>query len=443
MKLVSRVVVVVAALALSACGSVQSSGTDASGRGGGNGGSDGGTGAQAGSGAGGKGGTTAGGGTGGTDGGGGATGGAAGVSGSGGGAGRGGSGGQGGGGRSGSGGGAGLAGTCGGQVCGVQDICCGPSACPRCMNIPSTLCPTTCGGAGGGSAGRGGAGGSAGGGAAGRGGTGGGTGGTGGRKSCQGDADCQGFKCCGGFCVNAGNDILNCGTCGNTCTGDHPFCAGGTCQTIYPCTLVGAACNPGSTCCGGGCCSGTQICCTVTLGPTVTGCFEPVNGTCPTGCSGCNCASPTTPIATPAGDRPIADLKVGDLVYSIDRGSLAAVPIKLVHRQPVTGSHRVVELKLAHGATLTISPRHPTAEGRYFADLAPGDLVDGVRVIGARLVDYEQRFTYDILPDSDSGTYFAGGVLIGSTQGGPSRDAITTPGALGSGRRASLVAPKR
>ena len=35
MKLVSRVVVVVAALALSACGSVQSSGTDASGRGGG------------------------------------------------------------------------------------------------------------------------------------------------------------------------------------------------------------------------------------------------------------------------------------------------------------------------------------------------------------------------------------------------------------------------
>ena len=26
-----------------------------------------------------------------------------------------------------------------------------------------------------------------------------------------------------------------------------------------------------------------------------------------------------------------------------------------------------------------------------------------------------QPFTYDILPDSDSGTYFAGGTLIGST----------------------------
>jgi len=232
---------------------------------------------------------------------------------------------------------------------------------------------------------------------------------------CETDANCQGFKCCAGVCINQGNDILNCGTCGNTCGGAHPYCANGSCQTNWPCTLVGAACNPGSTCCGGGCCTGTQICCTVTLGPTTTGCFEPVNGTCPTGCANCNCAAPATPIATPTGDRPIADLKVGDLVYSVDHGSLAVVPIKLVHRQPVTGSHRVVEVKLAHGATLRISPRHPTADGRRFADLAAGDLVDGVRVIGVRLVDYDQPFTYDILPDSDSGTYFAGGTLIGST----------------------------
>jgi hypothetical protein len=265
-------------------------------------------------------------------------------------------------------------------------------------------------------------------------------GGSGGRKSCQGDGDCQGFKCCGGFCVNAGNDVLNCGTCGNTCGGAHPYCANGTCQAIWPCTLVGAACNPGSLCCGGQCCTGTQICCTVTVGPTVTGCFEPVNGTCPTGCSGCACAAPTTPIATPAGDRPIADLEVGDLVYSIEHGTLVVVPIKQVHRQPVAGTHRVVELKLAHGATLRISPRHPTADGRQFSNLAAGDLIDGVRVLVARLVDYDQPFTYDILPDSDSGAYFAGGVLIGSTLAAQSRDAIMTHGALGPSRRASPVA---
>jgi len=286
----------------------------------------------------------------------------------------------------------------------------------------------------------GGTGGGTGGGSAGRGGTGGGSGGTGGRKSCQGDADCQGFKCCSGFCVNAGNDILNCGSCGNTCAGPSPYCANGTCGSP-PCnTPTGSMCNAGMTCCGGGCCTGTQICCTVTLGPSVTGCYEPVNGTCPTGCANCNCAAPTTPIATPVGDRPIADLKVGDLVYSIDHGTLAVVPIKLAHRQPVTGSHHVVELKLAHGATLRISPRHPTADGRRFADLAPGDVVDGVRVIGARLVEYDQPFTYDILPDSDSGTYFAGGTLIGSTLSDRSGELGAGAAlAAGSVRRASLA----
>jgi hypothetical protein len=205
--------------------------------------------------------------------------------------------------------------------------------------------------------------------------------------------------------------------------------------------LVGATCQDSLACCGTECCTGAQICCTVTIGPTVTRCYEPVNGTCPLGCLDCNCAAPATPIATPAGDRPIAALKVGDLVYSIDHGSLVVVPIKQVHRQPVTGSHRVVELRLAHGAPLRISPNHPTADGRRFGDLVAGDFVDGVRVIGAGLVDYDQPFTYDILPDSDSGTYFAGGTLIGSTLSSPS-DELSTGAtfAASSVRRASLAA---
>jgi hypothetical protein len=180
----------------------------------------------------------------------------------------------------------------------------------------------------------------------------------------------------------------------------------------------------------------------VNMGPSVTGCFEPVNGSCPTGCAACVCAAPTTPIATPTGDRPIADLKVGDLVYSIDRGSLAIVPIKLVHREPVTGAHRMVELRLAHGAPLRISPNHPTADGRRLGDLAAGDLVDGVRVLAARLVDYDQPFTYDILTASDSGTYFAGGALIGSTLAAPPRDTAMCVPSSTSLRRASVVAPQ-
>ena len=99
-----------------------------------------------------------------------------------------------------------------------------------------------------------------------------------------------------------------------------------------------------------------------------------------------------------------------------------------------------MEVKLAHGATLRISPRHPTADGRRFADLAAGDLVDGVRVIAVRLVDYDQPFTYDILPDSDSDSYFAGGVLIGSTRSDRFGDfSASAAAAARSVRRASLL----
>jgi len=37
------------------------------------------------------------------------------------------------------------------------------------------------------------------------------------------------------------------------------------------------------------------------------------------------CASPDTPIATPDGERPIAELREGDLVYSVDGGAIVPV----------------------------------------------------------------------------------------------------------------------
>jgi hypothetical protein len=177
----------------------------------------------------------------------------------------------------------------------------------------------------------------------------------------------------------------------------------------------------------------------VTQGPSVIACFDPVNGTCPTGCAACVCTAPTTPIATPAGDRPISELHVGDLVYSMDRGQLALVPIARVHREPVTSTHRMVELRLAHGVSLLVSPSHPTADGRTFGALAAGDRLDGVPVAGARLVGYDQPFTYDILPASDSGTYFAGGVLIGSTLARSQGGGQLTERSAGSLRRASIA----
>ena len=36
-------------------------------------------------------------------------------------------------------------------------------------------------------------------------------------------------------------------------------------------------------------------------------------------------------------------------------------------------------------------------------------------MVDVETVPYRHEYTYDILPASDSGTYFAGGVLVGST----------------------------
>ena len=128
------------------------------------------------------------------------------------------------------------------------------------------------------------------------------------------------------------------------------------------------------------------------------------------------CASPDTPIATPNGDRPIASLHVGDLVYSVDQRVVQAVPLLDVTRRAVH-DHHVMRITLSNGVTLDISAPHPTADGRSFGQLDAGDSLAGLTVVSAESVPYSFSFTYDILPDSDTATYFAGGALIGSTLG--------------------------
>lgn len=128
----------------------------------------------------------------------------------------------------------------------------------------------------------------------------------------------------------------------------------------------------------------------------------------------CICASPGTLIATPGGERPIAALQVGDPVYSVDHGTMTVVPIVRVNRTRVS-LHSVVRVALGTGSVLEISARHPTADGRTFGVLRPGDAMDGVEIESVTVIPYTHDATYDILPDSDTGAYFAGGVLIGST----------------------------
>lgn len=268
------------------------------------------------------------------------------------------------------------------------------------------------GGGSGGSAALGGSGGTATGGTAG---TAGGTGG--GPVKCGGGAACgTGFTCCNGICVNTANDIFNCGSCGNACTGPNPFCNGNACDKA-PCNVTPPP-PAGALCCGTSICKTGELCCNVNIGPSITGCFPPENGTCPKGCPECVCASPDTPIATPSGPRPIASLRAGDLVYSMHHGQRVAVPLRSTQRVKAK-AHHVIQVELETGATLRISAPHPTADGRTFGDLTAGGVLGGVRIQRVTVVPYPHAATFDILPESDSGTYFAAGVLIGSTMAAP------------------------
>ncbi len=127
------------------------------------------------------------------------------------------------------------------------------------------------------------------------------------------------------------------------------------------------------------------------------------------------CAAPDTPIATPTGDRPIADLRVGDLVYSVDQGAIVPVPVARIGSTPVA-HHQVLRLTLSDGAVIEISPGHPLANGKPLSSLSAGaELDEQHRVRSIELIPYLHERTYDILPSSSSGTYFAAGALLGST----------------------------
>ena len=63
----------------------------------------------------------------------------------------------------------------------------------------------------------------------------------------------------------------------------------------------------------------------------------------------------------------------------------------------------------------TVSPGHPTAQGKAIADYQAGDELDGRRITVVDFITYEGGRTYDILPAGNTGFYWANGILLGST----------------------------
>jgi hypothetical protein len=128
------------------------------------------------------------------------------------------------------------------------------------------------------------------------------------------------------------------------------------------------------------------------------------------------CLARGTRIATPSGDVPVEDLKVGDVVWTLDAaGARVALPLIDIGSTPVPATHRVVALRLSDGRAVNVSPGHPTADGRKVGDLVAGDFYDGAIVVSAVLTPYTGGATFDVLPAGATGTYWANGVLLGST----------------------------
>lgn len=132
------------------------------------------------------------------------------------------------------------------------------------------------------------------------------------------------------------------------------------------------------------------------------------------------CLAGNTLIDTPGGPVQVKDLREGMLVWTAPGaegtlGSRLLATILKTSRTKVPPDHKMVHLTFADGQNLFASPGHPTADGRLVGNLSDGDFVNGVRVISVDLVPHAEEFTYDILPSGPTGTYWANGILIGST----------------------------
>lgn len=121
-------------------------------------------------------------------------------------------------------------------------------------------------------------------------------------------------------------------------------------------------------------------------------------------------------ISTPSGIKPIKDIHQGDAILTKDlKGQVKSVSIIQVIKRKVLKGHQILWLVLADGRQLFVSPGHPDALGKDLALLKKGDFLDGSLVINTKLLPYHHQYTYDILPEGETGSYFANNILIGST----------------------------
>ena len=128
------------------------------------------------------------------------------------------------------------------------------------------------------------------------------------------------------------------------------------------------------------------------------------------------CLASATLIATPIGGVRVTDVRPGMLVWSIGaNGERVAEPVIEVGSMVVPTGHLMVQVRLADGRELLVSPGHRAGDGRPLGSLSVGDSLDGSTITQWDLVPYSGSRTYDLLPAGPTGRYWANGILLSST----------------------------
>lgn len=248
---------------------------------------------------------------------------------------------------------------------------------------------------------------------------------------CTKDSDCPSAQY---ICQETQGTGTTCPSNDQSCVPTHTVIAG-------ECKLkAGSRCNVDADCAGGNLCH-NNICASPIgnqcSGPSDTSC--PADYECVQGCGSpvgypdeppppyfCQlkgytrvcpiCLAINTLIDTPIGAVPVQQLQPGAAVWTTNQsGQRIAGIVMTTGRTLVPSTHQMVELILADGRRLFVSPGHPTIDGRTVGELVAGDLYDGTRVVTAGRVTYGASATYDILPTGATGFYWANGILLDST----------------------------
>lgn len=128
------------------------------------------------------------------------------------------------------------------------------------------------------------------------------------------------------------------------------------------------------------------------------------------------CLASNTNIATPMDEINVKNITVGMRVWSQNKnGERIESTVIAVSHTAVPKIHRVIHLVLSDGREVWVSPEHPTITGMPVRELRAGDFYDGVSVRLSETIPYWDHETYDLLPNSDTGYYWANGILLDSS----------------------------